>query len=113
MKLFELKSYCDVLLNVAAEGNRYININAPWNLLKNGDYAKMHCVLYTLIESLRRIAILLEPIIPDSSIKLLNDIGAKNNYMKSFESIDPIDGVYLKPGTRVELPQPIFPRIQK
>ena len=120
-----IKAYCESVINVAKLGNRYIDKQAPWSLWKAGtdeDIARMHTVLYTLLETLRRVAILLEPVLPDGSNKLLKQIGARiststststcndnNNDNGSFASVFQD---YLQPGSRIGIPTPVFPKIE-
>lgn len=102
-----LKSMCESIINVSKLGNRYIDHQAPWILLKN-DIPRMHTVLYVLIESVRRIAILLSPIMPDSCSRLLDQTGIPLE-MRSFESIL-VDRI--EPGSLIGIPTPVFPRLE-
>ena len=114
MSHLALKPYCDSVLSVAAAGNRYIDANAPWALYKSGDIARMHSVLYTLTEVLRRVAVALAPIIPDSSQQLLQQLGSTTEHMQSFASISATSAEgrrYVAPGTLTAEPVPVFPRL--
>lgn len=115
MEKLELKAYCDALHSVVVAGNRYIDAEAPWNLRKTGNFSRMHSVLYTLTETLRRIAVLMEPVTPDSSLALLDRLGAILPPLQSFASISPDASgnvKFIRPGTRAGLPIPVFPRIE-
>ena len=57
---------------VVRAANAYIDHQAPW-ALKN-DPARMATVLYTLAETLRRLAILVQPVVPDASSNLLDQL---------------------------------------
>lgn len=104
----QLKPACEAIINISKAGNRYIDVQAPWALRKT-DVARMHTVLYVLVESLRRVAILLQPIMPDSSMSLLIQLGAKDASMQSLESF----GSHLPPGTPIGKVEPVFPRIER
>ena len=55
----------------AAHANRYVDAQAPWTLRKT-DPARMATVLWVLAETLRRLALLTQPFMPDASAKLLD-----------------------------------------
>lgn len=57
-------------------GNRYIDETAPWGLRKS-DPARMKTVLYTIMESLRYVSILYQPIMPNSASKMLDLLGVR------------------------------------
>jgi methionyl-tRNA synthetase len=57
--------------------NRYVEERAPWTLAKDPERAgELDSVLASLAESLRVVAVLLHPWIPESSAKLLAALGA-------------------------------------
>jgi methionyl-tRNA synthetase len=109
----QLKPMCEEIINLSKLGNKYIDMQAPW-ALKKTDVARMHSVLFTLVETIRRIAVLLEPIVPSSSVKLMEqigcyDLGGDENQYTSFDSFDTV----LPPGAKVRDAQPVFPKIEK
>ena len=63
------------VIDVASKGNKYIDTEAPWKLAKKGDFDRLNTVLYVLVEVIRRLGILLDPVIPESSCNLLNQAG--------------------------------------
>jgi len=91
---------------VVAEANRYFAGEAPWALRKT-DPARMETVLWTTIETVRRVAILCQPYMPASAAKLL-DLLAVPADARDFA---PVGGAHaLKAGARLPPPQPVFPR---
>ena len=62
-------------MNAVRAGNRYIEQRAPWALAKQGETALLNTVLFTCAEELRRIAILLEPVMPEKMAELRNALG--------------------------------------
>jgi methionyl-tRNA synthetase len=102
-----LKAMSESIINVSKSGNRYIDRQAPWVLLKS-DVPRMHTVLYVLMESIRRIAILLSPIMPDSCSRLLDQTGVPLE-MRTFESIL-VETI--EPGSVIGIPTPIFPKLE-
>jgi methionyl-tRNA synthetase len=65
---------CEVIINVAKLGNKYIDVQAPWTLKKT-DEARMRTVLYVLAETLRITAILLSPVMSKSCDNMLEQLG--------------------------------------
>jgi methionyl-tRNA synthetase len=89
---------------LVGEANRYIDAQAPWTLRKT-DPARMATVLYVLAETIRRLALLLQPFMPQAMAKLLDQLGvaAEHRGFASFDSALAADTV-LPP------PQGVFPR---
>ena len=111
------EDYNSQLFNVALErvwvlvaaSNKYIDEQAPWKLRKT-DPDRMHTVLYTLLETIRCIGILLQPIMPGSSEKILNQL-AVDTSKRSFAALNSNDR--LEAGTSLQKPNPIFPRFEE
>ena len=86
--------------------NIYVDKQAPW-LLKKKDIDRMNVVLSVSVEIIKRSTLMLFPIIPDSSIKVFKilNIDIEN---KTFDDIF----VLPKESLSINIPQPIFPRIE-
>jgi methionyl-tRNA synthetase len=82
----------------------YIDHQAPWSLRKT-DINRMNSVLYTLCSTLRTIAIVLQPFMPDLMEKLLDYLGVGAG--RSLAILD----VPLAEGTPLPTPAGLFPRI--
>ena len=89
---------------MVTEADRYIDAQAPWALRKT-DPARMRAVLYTMAETVRRIAILTQPFMPDASAKLL-DLVAVPQDQRAFADLE----TRLVPGTPLPKPEGVFPR---
>jgi methionyl-tRNA synthetase len=91
---------------VVAEANRYFAGEAPWALAKI-DPARQKTVLYVTAEVVRQIAILVQPVMPDSAGKLLDSLGIPNeSKSRDFAAL----GARIKPGTALPPPIGVFPR---
>ena len=55
------------------EANRFVDGEAPW-ALKKTDPKRMEAVLYVLAESIRHVAIILQPFMPDSCTRILDQL---------------------------------------
>ncbi|HKY95027.1 MAG TPA: methionine--tRNA ligase [Kiloniellales bacterium] len=86
------------------EANRYIDAQAPWTLRKS-DPVRMATVLYVLAETIRRVALLLQPFMPDAMAKLLDQLGVAGG-ARSFASYE----AALAANMALPAPQGIFPR---
>ncbi len=68
-----LNEYIKTVVNFSFEANKYFNDSEPW-LFKKKDPERMNTILNTIVEQIKNISILLNPIIPISTKKVLNTI---------------------------------------
>jgi methionyl-tRNA synthetase len=93
--------------------NRYIDQSAPWVLARDPQKQnRLHTVLYYSLESLKVLGVLLAPIMPDTSEKLLDRLGVKIDPLKLRLEEHAIWGT-LSPQTATRRGKPLFPRIDK
>jgi methionyl-tRNA synthetase len=92
--------------NVVGDANRYVDAQAPWTLRKT-DPDRMATVLYVVAETVRRLAILVQPFVPTSAAALL-DLLAVDAAARSFAALT--DDARLQAGTALPKPQGVFPR---
>ena len=71
-----LNSYLKSVINISFLTNKYINDEEPWKLIKN-DTERMTKILYIALEQIAKISILLNPIIPEATTKVLNTLNIK------------------------------------
>jgi methionyl-tRNA synthetase len=91
---------------VVAEANRYFAGEAPWALAKT-DPARQRTVLYVTAEVVRQVAILAQPVMPESSAKMLDSLGIPDEIeSRNFAAL----GTRIKAGTKLPPPTGIFPR---
>ena len=69
MCLQELNLYIKEVINFSFNANKYFNDLQPWTLKKN-NLDRMNAVMYTILNQIRSISVLLYPIIPNSSEKI-------------------------------------------
>ncbi len=99
----------EAIWRVIRSANGYIDRQAPWKLRKENP-KRMETVLYTLVESIRRIAIFTQPFMPDSSSKILDLVGAEAG-ARGFDSVS--EEIILTPGKTLPIPRGVFPRYQE
>ena len=68
-----LNEYIKMVVNFSFEANKYFNDSEPWSL-KTKDPERMNAILHTILEQIKNISILLNPIIPISTKKVLDTI---------------------------------------
>ena len=95
-----------VIWQVISEANRYVDSTAPWGLKKT-DPERMGEVLAVLAETIRQVAILVQPVMPDSAAKILDQIGVAAD-ARGFDQLG--GGARLNDGVSIAKPEPVFPR---
>jgi len=108
MNEFAFNRALQAVWKTISQANKYIVANAPWELAKDPvQLTRLHTVLYHLAETLRLIAFVLQPIMPETSAKMSQGLGfkAEQNDM----------GLYgrwglSRPGSEVFLGPSLFPR---
>jgi methionyl-tRNA synthetase len=91
---------------VISQANRYVDAIAPW-ALKKTDPVRMGEVLAVLAETIRKIAILVQPVMPDSAGKILDQLGV-DPAQRDFNFL--VGEARLSSGHGIAKPEPIFPR---
>lgn len=87
--------------------NKYIDETTPWILAKDeSKKERLGTVLYNLVESLRIISVCISAFIPETSIKINEQI---NTDILNWDSLSEFNGT--KVGTKVKKGEAIFPRI--
>jgi len=66
------------------DANKYFNDQEPWK--KKSDIKRLNTIVYVSLEIIRKISILLNPIIPKTSLKVLEIFNLKQNDLV-FDSI--------------------------
>ena len=96
----------DALWAVIGAGNRYVDEQAPW-ALKKSDPPRMGTVLWVLAETIRHLGILTQPVMPDASGRILDQLAVPEG-ARDFTHLGPAHA--LKSGTKLPTPQGVFPR---
>ncbi|PWM71842.1 MAG: methionine--tRNA ligase, partial [Lentisphaerae bacterium] len=75
LKAMKFDQGLNAVMNAVRAGNRYLEKTAPWALAKKGEVARLNTVLYTAADALRRISVLLAPVMPDKMAELRACLG--------------------------------------
>lgn len=94
------------LINVS---NKYIEETQPWKLSKESS-AYLGNVLYTLMESLRIISILVFPFMPEKASQIWGQIGRTDDLGK--KKLADLKWGLTEPKTKISKGNPLFPRIE-
>ena len=89
---------------VIRAANAYIDRQAPWALAKT-DKARMADVLRVLVDTLRAVATLLQPYMPDSMSRMLDQLGVAED-QRHFDAL----AIPLEAGLQLPPPKGVFPR---
>lgn len=90
----------------AAAADVYISRQEPW-VLKKTDPTRMATVLYVLAEATRQLAILIQPIMPESAAKILSQLSVND---RGFDQLG--EAGRLQAGSVVPKPVGVFPRLE-
>ena len=94
------------LIDMLFASNKYFNDQAPWN--KKNDNIRLNTIVYVSLELIRKISVLMYPIIPDTSLKALSIFDIKENEIK-FKSL--LNNEYLKHGVQIKKIDILFNKI--
>ena len=106
----------DAIWTIVDELNGYITEQEPWVLAKDpATRARLGTVLYTAVEGLRALAVLLHPVIPEATAKLWAALGAEPalGVLEDQQIREAGSWGQLPTGTTVSALQALFPRIEE
>ena len=98
----------EALLVLIQEGNRYIQTEQPWKLMKTGGEARCGQVMRYALEVCRVGAWLLHPIMPNKCQELLSALGVENF---DANGLSELNG--LTTGFKTKMGKPLFPKMKK
>lgn len=95
--------------------NKYVDVQAPWTLYKQGNMERLGTVMYVLLSAMRKTALCLWPVMPTAAARMLEQLGQtvppKAPPVPRLEDeVDTFDG--LAPGTTLAATSNLFPRIE-
>ena len=98
----------DYFINSLFEANKYFNDQEPWK--KKDDTVRLNTIVYTTLEIVRKISFLLNPIIPESSLKALKIFNLSEKDIK-LETI--ANNEFLIKGNNINKIDILFKKIKK
>ncbi len=99
------------LWKLVKRSNKYIDENSPWDLAKDPDNEdRLGTIIYNLIESIRFIAVMLQPFMPRTPERIWVQLGISDDHeLQQWSSLARWGAV--KPGTVVSRGDDLFPRL--
>ena len=104
----ELNEYIKKVVSFSFDANKYFNDQAPWT--KKSDTKRLNTIVYVSLELIRKITILLYPVMPETSVKVLNVFNETENSI-DFTSID--NNEILKKDLKINKLDILFKKIEK
>lgn len=109
----------DALWELVRALNKYVDTQAPWALFKEGNTARLGAVLRLMLECMRKVAICLWPVMPDTAATLLEQLGQPLPASERFGvapalKLDDEDGSWncLETGALLASASNLFPRLE-
>ncbi len=110
MEKMEFSVALTALWQLVSRTNKYIDETAPWALAKDEEKKdELASVMVHLAESLRRVAILLQPFLTKTPKDIFKQLSIVESSLQSWESLEKFG--LIPEGTKVEKGDPIFPRL--
>jgi len=104
----DINSYINFIVDQLFAANKYFNDQEPWK--KKSDLVRLNTIVYTSLELIRKVTILLYPIIPTTSLKVMKIFGVDEKDLK-YQTIN--DHTYIKKGTKIKKIDILFRKIEK
>ena len=104
---------CDALTevwNIISRANKYIDETMPWVLFKEEKKEELADVMYHLVETLRKVAIMLKPAMEETALEMFKQLGIQDESLKVWDSIMEYPN-YDKNQKVVEKGEPLFVRL--
>ena len=101
-----INSYINFIVDQLFAANKYFNDQEPWK--KKNNHERLNTIVYTSLELIRKITLLLYPIMPDTSLKVFKifNYSSKDLNLQTIKEHD-----YIKPGTVINKIGILFKKI--
>ncbi len=110
MAEFRVDLAIEAIRKLISIADGYVDVNKPWELAKS-DQEKLAKVIYNLLEVLRHLALMLYPVMPECSQKILSALGKSDFTSLTIEELKKWGG--LVAGSSVAKSEQLFPRLVK
>ena len=104
----DINQYMSFIVDRLFSANKYFNDQEPWK--KKDDRIRLNTIVYTALELIRKITILLYPVMPETSVKVLNVFNETEKSI-DFTSID--NNEILKKDLKINKLDILFKKIEK
>ena len=118
LEALDFRSAAEAVLQLAIRANGFLNDQAPWKAMKQeGQEAVVGADLYAVLEATRWVAVLLAPLLPDLSARMLGQLG-QDAFISDHDQPGPSawqaaqQWGLLQPGLLLPEPQPVLQRLE-
>ena len=108
MDKFNVYDAISAIKELNSISDKYVEKNKPWELAKTDNVALSN-VIYNLLESIRHLGVMLYPIMPETSSKILDCLGQSDFTNYSLKDLKRWGK--LKSGAKIKKCDPLFPRL--
>ena len=91
--------------------NVYIDREAPWTRVKEGNYQRAGTILRNIISAIKSFALALYPVLPNSSLTLLSALSVLPSEASTLSLKDLFNWDIPEAGTKIKRCGPLFPRV--
>lgn len=112
MDTYHINSALEEIWKTISRTNKYIDETMPWVLAKEERKEKLSSVMYHLVENLRKVAIMLKPIITHTSNEILKQLGIDDEKLITWDNIEKYD-LLLGDYKVIEKGKPLFVRLDQ
>ncbi|MED1672528.1 methionine--tRNA ligase [Pallidibacillus thermolactis subsp. kokeshiiformis] len=110
MEKMEFSVALSAVWQIISRANKFIDETMPWKLAKDKTKREeLESVLIHLAETLRRVAILIQPFLTRAPKKIFEQLNIQDERLHSWESLNEFGQI--PAGTKVKKGDPIFPRL--
>ncbi|QVL51594.1 MAG: methionine--tRNA ligase [Cyanobium sp. M30B3] len=118
MDRLEFRPAAEAILQLATTANGYLNERAPWSAMKQpGQQGQVGRDLYAVLEASRIVAVLLAPLLPELSARMLEQLG-QQPFDSAGSTLDAprwgsaLSWAGLEAGQLLPQPQPVMQRLE-
>lgn len=109
MKALHISDAIGLAMDIARRSNKYIDETCPWTLAKDAaQQDRLKQVLYNLLQAIGCVAVLLNPVMPEVSLKVLDNLNITN-----IPSIEELKWGDIVIGDKVNAPIVLFARLDE
>ncbi len=110
MNNFRFRKAILKIWELVTAANSFVESSAPWTLNKEGKTQELAGVLYSLLESLRLLAVFLTPFMPETAEKINKKLGVSLKDRQTYTDL--IEWGQLPDGIKINKGEGLFPRIE-
>lgn len=111
MDRYQLSQALSSIWILIGMANRYVEESSPWTLNREGQKDKLNCVLYNLAETLRLVAVLIEPFMPETARSIRCQLGLREDISDKFFA-DISQWGKIQDAHQAGIAQPLFPKVE-